>query len=78
MVKRILPFVLLFIVHSTQAQKKYLTPDDYGKWQSLAAIDLSPNGEWVAYQVSVQEDNDTMFIVNRTTNKEYKLEFASP
>ena len=77
MVKRILPFVLLFIVHSSQAQKKYLTPDDYGKWQSLAAIDLSPNGEWVAYQVSVQEDNDTMFIVNRMTNKEYKLEFAS-
>src|SRR5215204_1679985 len=77
MLKRLLPFVVLFIVHSTEAQKKHLTPEDYGKWQSLGAIDLSPNGEWLAYQISVQEDNDTMFIVNRNTNKVYKLEFAS-
>ena len=77
MLKRLLPFVILFILTSTQAQKKYLTPDDYGKWQSIGASDLSPNGEWVAYQISVQEDNDTMFIVNRNTNKVYKLEFSS-
>ena len=77
MLKRLLPFMILFFITSTQAQKKYLTPDDYGKWQSIGASDLSPNGEWVAYQISVQEDNDTMFIVNRNTNKVYKLEFSS-
>jgi dipeptidyl aminopeptidase/acylaminoacyl peptidase len=57
--------------------KQNLTPEDYGKWQSLGAIDLSPNGDWVAYQVTVQEDNDTLFVVNRSTNKMYKLEFGS-
>ena len=58
-------------------QKKNLTTDDYGKWQTIGANDLSPNGEWVAYQIVVQEDNDTMYVVNRHTNKIYTLEFAS-
>jgi dipeptidyl aminopeptidase/acylaminoacyl peptidase len=68
---------LLFCLAIQAQEKKYLTPDDYGKWQSLGAIDLSPNGEWVAYQVTVLEDNDSLFLLNRATNKSYKLEFAS-
>ena len=68
----------LFFSLTIQAQeKKYLTPDDYGKWQSLGVTDLSPNGEWVAYQVIVQEDNDSLYLLNRVTNKSYKLEFAA-
>lgn len=69
----------LFLINGTilAQNKKDLTVEDYGKWQSLSATDLSPNGEWVAYQVTVQEDNDTLFIVNRSTNKMYKLEFGS-
>lgn len=58
-------------------QKKTLPVDDYGKWQSIGANDLSPNGEWVAYQLLVQEDNDTLFVTHRSTGKSYKLEFAS-
>ena len=68
--------VILFSTINAQ-QKKNLSPDEYGKWQSLGAIDLSPNGEWVAYQITVQEDNDTMYITNKLTQTTYKLEFAS-
>ncbi len=68
-------FLLSITIHAQDKQN--LTPEDYGKWQSLGAIDLSPNGDWVAYQVTVQEDNDTLFVVNRSTNKMYKLEFGS-
>ncbi|MES2372806.1 MAG: hypothetical protein V4557_09520 [Bacteroidota bacterium] len=53
--------VLLTTTLSAQ-QKKNLTPDDYGKWQAIGANDLSPNGEWVAYRVMVQEDNDTRYV----------------
>ena len=68
----------LFILSATQAQqKKWLTPDDYGKWQSIGAMDMSPNGEWVAYQITVQEDNDTLYIKNRVTDSLYKMAFAS-
>ena len=80
MFKRILPCLLLSVLFLTtlQAQqKKQLTVDDYGKWQSLGATDISPNGEWIAYQVIVQEDNDSLYVLNRSTNKLYRLEFAS-
>jgi hypothetical protein len=70
--------LLLFCVNTlTAQQKKTLTSDDYGKWQSIGATDLSPNGEWIAYQVAVQEDNDTLYVLNRNSGKLYKLEFAS-
>ncbi|NDA60563.1 MAG: S9 family peptidase [Chitinophagia bacterium] len=59
------------------AQKKNLTAEEYGKWQSFGASELSPNGNWIAYQIIVQEDNDSLFVVNRATNKTYKLAFAS-
>jgi dipeptidyl aminopeptidase/acylaminoacyl peptidase len=58
-------------------QKKNLTPDDYGKWQTLSATDLSANGEWIAYLVTSQEENDTLYVVNRLSNKTYKLEFGT-
>lgn len=74
-------WLLLFmgcLTGSSQAQqKKTLTPDDYTKWQSIGANDLSPNGEWVAYQLLVQEDNDTLYVINRNNGKSYKLAFAS-
>ncbi|HVE60962.1 MAG TPA: hypothetical protein VNA26_04035, partial [Chitinophagaceae bacterium] len=81
MLKPLTPCVILCVLFFTTAitaqQKKDLTPEDYGKWQSIGATDLSPNGDWVAYQVTVQEDNDSLFVLNRASNKMYRLEFAS-
>lgn len=57
-------------------QKKDLTPADYAKWQFFAGTTLSENGEWTAYSVSVQEDNDTLYLFNQLTNKRYALEFG--
>jgi dipeptidyl aminopeptidase/acylaminoacyl peptidase len=78
---RNLACIFAFIIFSfsivVAQQKKNLTPDDYGKWQSIGASEISPNGEWVAYQITVAEDNDTLFLTNRNTNKIYKLAFAS-
>jgi dienelactone hydrolase len=67
----------LFTTVITAQSKKYLSPEEYGKWQSLGATSVSPNGEWVAYQITVQEDNDTLFVINKQTQTSYKLEFAS-
>jgi hypothetical protein len=69
--------LFLFLATTTTAQKKQLTPDDYGKWQTLSLADISPNGEWIAYIVASQEENDTLYVKNRVTNKLYKLEFAT-
>ena len=67
-----------FFLTSTIAQtKNHLSPEDYGKWQTLAATGLSPNGEWLIYGIAVQQDNDTLYVVNKANNKTYKLEFAT-
>ncbi len=68
-------FSLVSLVYGQE--KKTLMQEDYGKWQSIAAADLSPDGAWCAYQVTVQEDYDTLYVANRMTNKMFKLEFAS-
>jgi len=70
-------FYLVFLCFSAQAQKKQLSPEEYGKWQSLGQTELSPNGAWIAYQIMVQEDNDSLYVVNKASNKTYKLAFAS-
>ncbi len=80
MKQRIL-FSLLLVMACTclthAQQKKNLGTEDYGKWQTLAATELSPDGAWVAYLVTVLEDNDTLYVVNRATHKTYKVEFAA-
>ena len=69
--------LIAVIITPLRAQKKNLSPDEYVKWQSIGALGISDDGEWVAYQITVQEDNDTMYVVNRNTKKMYKLEFSS-
>ncbi len=68
---------LLTFTDSFAQNKKQLTPADYGKWRSLSTTDLSPNGDWMLYSVTVQEDNDTLFVVHRTSGKIHKLPFAT-
>lgn len=76
--KQLRVFICLLILgFSAQAQKKQLSPEDYGKWQSLGQTEISPNGSWIAYQIIVQEDNDSLYVINRSTNKTYKLAFAN-
>src|SRR5207244_3185849 len=45
----------VFVTVSTSVyaqQKRLLTPDDYGKWESLSGPALSPNGKWLAYSIT--------------------------
>jgi dipeptidyl aminopeptidase/acylaminoacyl peptidase len=69
--------LLCFPLAVIAQQKKNLTSTDYGKWQTLASTDISSNGEWLAWRITVEEDNDTLYVMNRQSNKLYKLEFAS-
>ena len=82
MIKRFIPLLpvllhLIFASGSYAQTKKNLTAAEYSKWQSLGAIELSPNGQWAAWQLMVQEDNDTLFVKNRVTDSTYKIAFAS-
>ena len=64
-------------ISASAQQKKDLSPDDYARWQNIAGTALSHNGHWIGYQISVQEDNDTLYLVNNGNGKRFALEFAS-
>ena len=51
---------ILLAPYAAFAQTKpTVRPADYGKWESLAAGALSPNGQWLAYGVNrVNEENE--------------------
>jgi dipeptidyl aminopeptidase/acylaminoacyl peptidase len=51
--------ILLAPCASFAQSKPTVRPADYGKWESLAAGALSPNGQWLAYGVNrVNEENE--------------------
>ncbi|MFC1544262.1 prolyl oligopeptidase family serine peptidase [Gemmatimonadota bacterium] len=55
------PLLLLLLLAAPVLgqQKPPITPDDYGKWESLGSGTFSPDGNWLAYGISrVDEDGD--------------------
>ena len=55
---------------SLWAQKKPLDHDVYDGWQSVAAIQLSPDGRLLSYEVRPQEGDGTLYLKNLATGAE--------
>lgn len=71
-IKRILStFILLTAAGLVQAQhnKKTLDHQVYDKWQSISSESISKNGLWIAYTVTPQQGDATLFICNRQSGK---------
>src|SRR5215475_6085050 len=62
----IISLVLLFsLAIAILAQTKpRLVPADYGKWETLGATSLSPDGKWLAYSVNRTNRNNELRIVS--------------
>lgn len=41
-------------------QKPTLTPNDYGRWESLGAAQLSPDGHWLTYGIRRVDERDEL------------------
>ena len=43
----------LVLPSSASSQERPLvTPDDYGRWERLGGVEVSPLGDWIAYEVT--------------------------
>jgi len=62
-----LGFLILFLFLLpgiiTAQEKRRLSQEDYPGWKTLAGIDISPDGNWVIYQVNPQEYGDGNLII---------------
>ncbi len=55
----VLALVAVMTTAAHAQNKPTLTPDDYGKWETLTAPTIAPSGQWIAYQISrVNEENE--------------------
>jgi dipeptidyl aminopeptidase/acylaminoacyl peptidase len=60
--RALLIFVLTALAVPAAAQKPTLTPADYARWENLGAMELSPDGRWIAWVVTrVDEDEDLRY-----------------
>src|SRR5215471_4945249 len=58
------PLLIFSLAIVSLAQTKpRLTPAEYGKWETLGATNLSPDGEWLAYGVNRTNRNNELRIV---------------
>ena len=59
------------------AQKADLKIEDYAQWQNLGTYSVTDNGNWVAWHVSLVDGDDTLYIKNLETGKDYKYPLSS-
>ncbi len=61
-----------------QEEKPTLSVEDYQEWQNLSWANwLSDNGQWMAYRVTLVNENDTLYISSTDGNKEHKYAHAN-
>jgi len=58
-------------------EKKTLTTEDYKQWERLSSATISQDGVWVGYRITLNEGNDTLFIVNSQTDSIFKEAFGT-
>jgi hypothetical protein len=52
-------------------QKRTLQESDYHLWHTLQSDKISENGNWISYKLAYPNGQDTLFIKNTQTNKQY-------
>lgn len=52
----------ILLTHGVNAQKKPLDHSVYDGWQSMGDRKISPDGQWAAYVVDVQEGDGTLYL----------------
>lgn len=74
---RALLFCLLLTLTAFAQQKPPITPADYGKWETLGAGELSPDGQWLAYGISRVNGTNELRIRSLTGDAALTAPFGS-
>lgn len=71
-------FVLaLFLTLPVVAQDKVLTVDDYHRWSQIRGMQISDNGEWMAYSLRPNGGDDTLHVKSLSSDTKYMIPNAS-
>lgn len=68
-IKRILPFLVLFLPLLATAQKKTITHSDYDGWKNLGSTSITDNGKWISYTINPQEGDGWLYYYDVSTSR---------
>ena len=68
--------ILLFCSLLCVSQNKLMTPEVYDEWNTIEKTIISPNGEWVAYNLKPDKGDNILKLYNTKTDKKYSFERA--
>lgn len=66
----------LFVSQSLSAQNKTLTVDDYDRWSHINGMELSNDGQWVAYGLQPNGGDDTLYVNSLEGDRRYEFPIA--
>ncbi len=83
--QRFVPFVILIVVlisatsllAQDPGEKKALPIDEYGRWRSITSTAISDDGNWISFAYRKREADDSLYVRNLRTQKEYLIPCGS-
>jgi hypothetical protein len=64
---------LFFITLAPAQEKKNLSHDDYAIWNTLSGQQLSPDGQWLIYEVNPQDGDGELIIRQMNSGEETRI-----
>lgn len=65
--------VMLLLSSQLPAQDKILNIDDYNRWSHIVGVELSNNGNWMAYGLRPNGGDDTLHVVSLVNDTQYTI-----
>ncbi len=78
--KSLLTLTILFVTSClilAQTSLPSVKPEDFAKWQTLTSFSISDDGNWVSWNVSLVDGDDTLYIKNPSSSKLYKFALST-
>lgn len=72
--------LLLLAAHAAPGaaqQKPTLTPDDYGRWETLGGATLAPDGRWIAYAIGRVDERNELRVAGLRRDTTYVFPFGT-
>ncbi len=60
-----------------QGEKRPIPIEEYGRYRSISSVAISDDGQWISYAYTRREADDSLYVSNPDTGKEYLLPLAS-
>lgn len=78
--KNLFILTFLFVTYITlvgQTNLPTIKTEDYAKWQNLGMFSVTDDGNWVSWNISLVDGDDTLYIKNPASSKLYKYPLST-